>query len=116
MLGEPDPTVTPAAGFVLVAELERVLGVTAAIDAAVGPIKARRQGHGAGGLVLALAEMMLAGGDFLCDLDTTRADQAGAPLRAVAHPPATTSPASRRPTGSWWAELGGSSTTTAEEP
>ena len=33
---------------------------------------------------------MLAGGDFFCDLDTMRADVAGAQLRAVADPPAST--------------------------
>lgn len=81
---------TPAAGLVLVAELNRVLGVVTTIDAAVGPIKARRQGHQAGGLLLSLAESMLVGGDFLCDLDVLRADAAGRPLRAVADPPAST--------------------------
>lgn len=81
---------TPAAGLVLVAELNRVLGVVATIDAAVGPIKVRRQGHQAGGLLLSLAESMLIGGDFLCDLDVLRADAAGRALRAVADPPAST--------------------------
>lgn len=90
MVGEPDPTVTPSAGLVLVAELDRVLGVVGTIDGAVGPIKGRRQGHQAGGLLLALAESMLAGGDFLCDLDVARSDVAGCPLRAVAEPPAST--------------------------
>lgn len=93
VLGDPDPSLTPAAGLVLVAELDRALGVQAAFDQAVGPIKARRQGHGVGGLLVALAEMMLAGGDFLTDLDVRRADAAGAALRAVPDPPASTTAA-----------------------
>ena len=90
VLGEPDPTVTSAGGLVLIAELDRVLGVVDAVDASVGPIKKRRQGHGAGGVLLSLAESILAGGDFLCDVDTRRADAAGAAVRAVADPPAST--------------------------
>jgi hypothetical protein len=93
VLGDPDPSVTPTAGVVLVAEVDRVLGVAATIDAAVGPIKSRRQGHGAGGLLLSLAEMMLTGGDFLADLDVRRADEAAAVLRAVPDPPASTTAA-----------------------
>ena len=90
VLGEPDPTVTSAGGLVLIAELDRVLGIVDAVDASVGPIKTRRQGHGAGGVLLSLAESILADGDFLCDVDTRRADVAGAAVRAVASPPAST--------------------------
>lgn len=90
VLGEADPTVTGAAGLVLIAELDRVLGVVDAIDEAVGPIKQRRQGHGAGGVLLSLAESILAGGDFLCDVDAVRADIAGGAVRAVSAPPAST--------------------------
>jgi len=90
-VGRDDPTVTPAAGLVLVAEVDRILGVTSTIDAHVGSIKARRQGCTAGELVLTMAETMLAGGDFMTDLDQlSRADAAGAALRAVAEPPAST--------------------------
>ena len=89
-MGEPDPTVTSAGGLVLIAELDRVLGIVDAVDASVGPIKTRRQGHGAGGVLLSLAESILADGDFLCDVDTRRADVAGAAVRAVASPPAST--------------------------
>ena len=92
-MGDPDPSLTAVAGVVLVAEVDRIAGVAAAIDAAVGPIKTRRQGHGAGGVVLALAEMMLAGGDFLSDLDVGRGDSAAGGLRAVAAPPASTTAA-----------------------
>lgn len=90
VLGDPDPTVTPAGGLVLIAELDRVLGVIDVVDETVGSIKKRRQGHGAGGVILALAESILVGGDFLCDVDTRRADTAGAAVRAVACPPAST--------------------------
>ena len=37
-----------------------------------------------------MAESMLAGGDFMCDLDTLRSDTAGAVLRAVPDAPAPT--------------------------
>jgi hypothetical protein len=37
-----------------------------------------------------MAETMLAGGDFMCDLDFQREDTAGAPLRAVPQIPAAT--------------------------
>jgi hypothetical protein len=90
-VGREDPTLTPAAGLVLVAEVDRILGVAATIDACVGSIKARRQGLSAGELVLSMAETMLAGGDFMSDLDNqARPDEAGAALRAVADAPAST--------------------------
>lgn len=85
-----DPTLTANGGLVLVAETCRVLDVVGTIDRHVGPVKARRRGAGAGELLVGLAECMLAGGDFFCDLDTMRADVAGAQLRAVADPPAST--------------------------
>lgn len=81
---------TPAAGLALVAEADRVLGIGAAINAEVGCLKARKRGLSAGELVLAAAESMLAGGDFMVDLDHRRADRAGAALRAVPEPPAST--------------------------
>lgn len=74
----------------MVAEVDRVLGVAATIDGYVGRIKGRRQGLSAGELVLSMAESMLVGGDFMCDLDHLRADEAGAELRAVPDPPAST--------------------------
>lgn len=83
VVGDDDPKLTAHAGLVLVAELDRVLGIASVIDDEVGPIKTRRQGLGAGGLVLSTAEMMLAGGDFMCDLDVQRTDGAGRVLRAV---------------------------------
>ena len=89
VLGAVDPSVTARAGVVLVAEVERALGVCAAIDEAVGPIRSRA-GLSAGELLFAAAEVMLTGGDFMVDLDHARADQAAARLRAVPTPAACT--------------------------
>ena len=91
VVGQDDPSLTPAAGLVLVAEVDRILGVAATIDSYVGSIKRRRQGLSAGELVLSMAETILAGGDFMVDLDNlARPDVAGAALRAVPSPPAST--------------------------
>lgn len=83
VIGEDDPKLTHCAGLTLVAEVDRVLGVAGTIDAYVGPIKTRNRGHGAGGIVVSVAETMLAGGDFMCDLDNQRNDVAGRKLRAI---------------------------------
>jgi len=89
-VGPDDPTLTPNGGLVLVAEVDRILGVAATIDSFVGKIKTRGQGLSAGQLVLSMAECILGGGDFMVDLDHLRADRAGANLRAVPEPPAST--------------------------
>lgn len=89
-LGEADPTLTPRAGLHLVAQVDRILGVASTLDAHIGPVKSRRRGLTAGQMVLSMAETMLGGGDFLCDLDNQRADTAGAVLRAVPAVPAST--------------------------
>jgi len=89
VIGDDDPTVTGRAGLVLVAEVDRVLGVAEAFESAVGWLKARRRGLGIGQVLTAMAESMLADGDFLCDLDHLRADRAGSALRAVTDTPAT---------------------------
>ena len=91
-----EPNLTPAAGLVTVAELDRVLGVSATIDAMVGPLAlagARGRPYGAADVVVGWAESQLAGGDFMVDIDARRADAAGAALRAVANPPASTTAA-----------------------
>ena len=54
----------------------------------VAPVKPRRRGLSPGGLVVALAESQLIGGDCFDDIEHLRADAAGAQLRAV---PATPS-------------------------
>lgn len=89
-LGRSDPNLTPRAGLHLVAEVDRALGIAATLDAYVGPVKSRRRGLSAGEMVLAVAETVLGGGDFMCDLDNQRADSAGASLRAVPQIPAAT--------------------------
>jgi hypothetical protein len=48
--GAPDAALTPNAGMAAITELYDRLGVTSALDAAVGPIKQRDRGFGAGEL------------------------------------------------------------------
>jgi hypothetical protein len=91
-----DPNLTPAAGLAAVAELDRVVGIAQRIDAAVGRLasaRARGRPFGASDVVLGFAESQLAGGDFMVDIDTRRGDTAGASLRAIANPPASTTAA-----------------------
>jgi hypothetical protein len=90
VLGAPDGRITPRAGLHLVAKLDKLLGITATIDDAGPPFKQRKRGLMLGGVMVSLAETMLAGGDFLCDLDHQRDDTAGLRLRAVANVPAST--------------------------
>ena len=90
VLGAPDGRITPRAGLHLVAKLDKLIGIQGTIDGAGPPIKQRRRGLMLGGVLVALAETMLAGGDFLCDLDHQRADAAGLDLRAVPEIPAST--------------------------
>ena len=68
-IGAPDPALTPNAGLAAVTELCGRLGVIGALDAAVGPIKQRERGFGAGELLAGLAAAQLAGEDFLTGLD-----------------------------------------------
>ena len=88
-----DPNLTPSAGLATVAELDRVLGIASTINAGVGPLTrpgARGRPYTAADVVLGFAESQLAGGDFMVDIDSRRKDSAGAPLRAVKNPPAST--------------------------
>jgi hypothetical protein len=69
-----DPALTPNAGLAAITELCGRLGVIGALDAAVGPIKQRDRGFGAGELLAGLAVAQLAGEDFLTGLDRQHAD------------------------------------------
>jgi hypothetical protein len=74
---------TPNAGLAAVTELCGRLGVIEAIDAAVGPVKQRDRGFGAGELLAGIAAAQLAGEDFLVGLDRQRADAAGQQITPV---------------------------------
>ncbi len=82
-VGAPDPSLTGNAGMVAVSELCDRLDVIASLDAAVGPIKVRDRGFGAGELLVGLASAQLAGQDFLVGLDRVRTDAAGQKLSPV---------------------------------
>jgi hypothetical protein len=82
-VGAPDATLTANAGLAAVSELCDRLGVVEAIDAAVGPIKQRSRGSGAGALLVGIAAAQLAGEDFLVGLDRQRADAAGQQITPV---------------------------------
>jgi len=66
-----------------VTELVERLGVVEALDAAVGPIKQRDRGFGAGEVLVGLAAAQFAGEDFLVGLDRHRADAAGQVITPV---------------------------------
>src|SRR3954470_4976611 len=89
-IGAPDASLTPVSGVVAVAELADRLGVLAALGDAVGAIKQRDRGLSAGGLLLALAQTQMLGGDFLVSLDRRRDDLVGEALSAVPTPASTT--------------------------
>jgi hypothetical protein len=82
-VGAPDPALTPNAGLAVITGLCDRLGVISALDTAVGPIKQRERGFGAGQLLTGLATAQLAGEDFLTGLDRQRADAAGQQLTPV---------------------------------
>lgn len=89
-IGAPDPALTPAAGIEAVREADRVLGITDALDAGIGPVKQRDRGATGGQLVMAMASAQLAGQDHLVGLDRRRADTAGQQLEPVPTPASTT--------------------------
>jgi hypothetical protein len=61
-IGAPDRALTANAGLAAVSELCGRPGVIGALDAAVGPIKQRDRGFGAGELLTGIAAAQLAGG------------------------------------------------------
>jgi Transposase DDE domain group 1 len=82
-VGAPDASLTANAGLAAVTELCGRLGVIEALDAAVGPVKQRDRGFGAGELLCGIAAAQLAGEDFLTGLDRQRADVAGQQITPV---------------------------------
>jgi hypothetical protein len=82
-VGAPDAALTANAGLAAVTKLCDRLGVAEELDAAIGPIKQRDRGFGAGELLTGIAAAQLAGEDFLTGLDRQRADAAGQQLTLV---------------------------------
>jgi hypothetical protein len=82
-IGSADRSLTANAGLAAVTELCGQLGVIGAPDAAVGPVKQRDRGFGAGELLTGIAAAQLAGKDFLTGLDRQRADAAGQQITPV---------------------------------
>jgi len=102
-IGAADPALTPNAGLAAITELCGRLGVIGALDAAVGPIKQRGRGFGAGELLAGLAAAQLAGEDFLTGLDRQRADAAGQQITPVPGLASTTAAGlARRVTPAQW--------------
>ena len=85
-IGAPDGRLTPAAGVEALRETDRVLGITAALDAGIGAVKERARGPSGGQLLISMASAQLAGEDFLVGLDRRRADVAGQLLAPVPTP------------------------------
>jgi Transposase DDE domain group 1 len=105
-VGAPDRALTANAGLAAVTELCDRLGVVEELDAAVGPIKQRDRGFGAGELLTGIAAAQLAGEDFLVGLDRQRADVAGQQLAPVPGLSSTTAAGlARRITAGQWAAV-----------
>jgi hypothetical protein len=105
VVGAPDRALTANAGLAAVTELCGLLGVVGALDAAVGPIKQRDRGFGAGELLTGIAAAQLAGEDFLTGLDRQRSDAAGQQITPVPGLASTTAAglARRLTPGQWQA-------------
>jgi Transposase DDE domain group 1 len=102
-IGAADRALTANAGLAAVTELCGRLGVVEELDAAVGPVKQRDRGFGAGELLTGLAAAQLAGEDFLTGLDRQRADVAGQQLTPVPGLASTTAAGlARRITPAQW--------------
>ena len=102
-VGAPDAALTPDAGLAVITELCGRLGVIGALDAAVGPVKQRERGFGAGELLTGIAAAQLAGEDFLTGLDRQRADAAGQQITPVPGLASTTAAGlARRLTPAQW--------------
>jgi hypothetical protein len=102
-IGAPDRSLTANAGLAVVSELCGRLGVTGALDAAVGPVKQRDRGFSGGELLTGIAAAQLAGEDFLAGLDRQRADAAGQQITPVPGLASTTAAGlARRITPAQW--------------
>jgi len=73
-----------------VREVDRVLGLTGALDEQIGSVKTRARGLSGGQLLTAMASCQLTGGDHLVSLDRRRDDVAGQELEPVPTPASTT--------------------------
>ena len=89
-MGDPDGSLTEDGGLVLVAELDWALGITAALDAQIGPVKECDRGLSGGVFALACAVVQLTGEDHLVGFDRLRADAVGEGLLPAPVPPSTT--------------------------
>jgi Transposase DDE domain group 1 len=102
-VGAPDRALTANAGLAAVTGLCDRLGVIEELDAAVGPVKQRDRGFGAGELLTGIAAAQLAGEDFLVGLDRQRADAAGQQVTPVPGLASTTAAGlARRVTPAQW--------------
>jgi hypothetical protein len=105
-VGAPDESLTRFSGLAAVTELVERLGVIDRLDAAVGPIKARDRGVGAGQVLVGMAAAQLCGEDFLVGLDRHRADTSGQALTPVPGLASTTAAGlARRFTEGQWAAV-----------
>lgn len=62
-VGAPDASLTPVSGVVAVAELVGRLGVTGALNDAVGEIKQRDRGLSSGQFLVAVAQAQMCGAE-----------------------------------------------------
>ena len=103
LVGASDASLRANAGLAVVTELWGRLGVIDALDAAVGPVKQRDRGFGAGELLCGIAAAQLAGEDFLTGLDRQRAGAAGQQITPVPGLASTTAAGlARRITPAQW--------------
>jgi len=89
-VGAADHRLTRAGGVEAVRELDRVLGITAALEAGIGPVKRRSRGLSGGQALMAMTCAQLTGEDHMVGLDRRRQDTAGQALEPVPSPSSTT--------------------------
>jgi hypothetical protein len=88
----------------VVAEVDRVVGLSGLLEAGIGQVKQRVRGASGAQTLMAMACAQLAGEDHLVGLDRRRADAAGQELAPVADIPATTAAqiAAKFTPGAFW--------------